>query len=95
MTNNDTITKEKLQQYEQVLELETWEEVRVKVDIDILGEMDWYLIDGLMDDYLLVTQVKESKSQAGDVKQLLLQCCDNESTLQYFKKIASQLTLEQ
>lgn len=95
MTNNDIITKENLQQYKQVLELETWEEVRIKADINILGEMDWYLIDGLMDDYLLVTQEKESKSQSGDVEQLLLQCCDNESTLQYFKKIALQLTLEQ
>ena len=55
MTNNDIITKPKLIQYQQILELQTWQEVKPKVNTSILGEMDWYLIKGLVNDYLYAT----------------------------------------
>lgn len=95
MINNDIITKDKLNQYKRVLFIETWDEVIDKIDINILGEMDWYLIDGLMDDYLMTRDLEESEQYSGDVKRALLECCDTETTITYFKKIASNLTVKE
>ena len=70
MINDEIITREKLLQYDEVIGIETWEEVAKIVDTTILGEMDWYLIDGLMNDYLLCTHVEESKPFLEDMEKI-------------------------
>jgi len=58
--NGEIITSEKLLQYDRVSHLETWEQSKRFVDTSILGEMDWYIIDGIITDYLYV-KGKEAK----------------------------------
>ena len=94
MINDEIITREKLIQYDEVIGIETWEEVAKIVDTNILGEMDWYLIDGLMNDYLLSSRVEESKPFLEDVEDAIMECCIDYPTADIFYRMADELDYE-
>lgn len=86
--NDEIITSEKLLQYDRVSHLETWEQSKRFVDTSILGEMDWYLIDGIITDYLFV-EGKEAKK----FEKVLIEVCDNEKTIEFLKELADDFEL--
>lgn len=84
--NDDIITKQKLIEFEKVSHFDTWEESEQFVDLSILGEMDWYLIDGLLNDYLKVMHGK--KIYLNDFLLHLEDSCDDDETINFFKLMA-------
>ncbi|MCA0349530.1 MAG: hypothetical protein LCH35_09745 [Bacteroidetes bacterium] len=88
--NGEIITSEKLLQYDRVSHLETWEQSKRFVDTSILGEMDWYIIDGIITDYLYV-KGKEAKK----FEKILKEVCDNEKTISFLKELASDFELNE
>jgi hypothetical protein len=56
--------------------------------------MDWYLIDGFMNDYLLCSRVEESKSFLEEVENAILECCDDYATADWFIQMADELDYE-
>ena len=94
MINDEIITREKLIQYDEVIGIETWEEVAKIVDTNILGEMDWYLLDGLMNDYLLCSRVEESKPFLEGVENTILEFCVDYATADWFIQMADELDYE-
>lgn len=90
MVNDEIITIKKLIQFDAVIGLETWEEVANIVDTDVLGEMDWYLINGLFNDYLLCTHVEESKQFLEEVEDAISDSCDDYATVDWFFQMADE-----
>jgi hypothetical protein len=88
-TNNDIITREKLYQYDKASHLETWEEASRSIDTLVLGEMDWYLIGGIINDYLFVTGKQAEKFE----KTLSKVCNANQQTIDHLKEIADGFEL--
>lgn len=86
--NDEIITADKLFQYERVAHLGTWEESKRFVNTLILGEMDWYLIDGIITDYLSVTG-KEAKQ----FEKVLAEVCDNDKTIALLKELADEFEI--
>ncbi len=94
MINDEIITRKKLIEYDEIIGIETWEEVAKIVDTNILREMDWYLIDGLWNDYLLCSRVEESKPFLEDVENAILECCDDYATADWFIQMVDELDYE-
>ena len=77
--------------YEMVVDADTWEEAQSKVG-DSISEDDWYLLDGLMSDYLLCTTVEESKPFLKDVENGLKEHLTEDAEV-YFRQFAETLDL--
>lgn len=83
--NDNIITQQKLIEFERVSHFHTWEESNRFLDTFILGETDWYLLDGLFTDYLQV--IHSDKKYLKDFLFHLKDRCDKEETFILFKSM--------
>lgn len=83
--NDEIITIAKLKEFDKVSHFDTWEESKRFVNTSVLGEMDWYLIDGIMRDYLFSTG-----KEARKFEKVLKEVCNSSETIHYLKEIADE-----
>lgn len=87
--NDEILTKQKLIEFEKVAHLNDWEESEQIINKRILGEIDWYLLDGYLWDYIKLKQ-KKSKKRLNDFISHFENHFENLQAINHFKMIAEE-----
>ena len=83
------ITQDKIKIYKKYnSDIDSWVRNGSKKEKLIMNDDDWYLIDGLIQDFSLVKKGLTSLAFANDLNDKLKERCDSEETIQALKAIS-------